>query len=62
MQELGKVGSLTGWQIALAEIYKLLPQVLRDYRLELEEPHREWETRNYWFHKQVGIKVRVSNR
>ena len=49
-------------QIALAEIYKLLPQLLMEYRLELEDPNLEWKTLNFWFHRQTGIKVRVSKR
>ncbi|MCJ1423936.1 hypothetical protein MMC29_001821 [Sticta canariensis] len=51
-----------GRNIALAEMYKLLPQLLMEYRLELEDPNLEWKTLNFWFHKQTGIKVRVSKR
>lgn len=49
-------------QIALAEIYKLIPQLLLEYRLEFEDPNLEWKTLNFWFHKQTGIKVKVSKR
>lgn len=49
-------------QIALAEMYKLLPRLLREYHLEFEDPNLEWKTQNFWFHKQTGIKVRISKR
>ncbi|KAL4925300.1 cytochrome P450 [Aspergillus undulatus] len=51
-----------GKNISLAEIHKLVPQVLRTYHLELADPDKEWETQNYWFNKQTGIKVYVTAR
>jgi hypothetical protein len=43
-------------------MYKVIPQLLRRFRLELVEPEREWKTRNYWFHKPSRVYIRASVR
>jgi hypothetical protein len=53
---------LTMLQISLTEIHKLIPNILRHYRLELINPEKDWETHNFWFNKQVGIDVKVTRR
>ncbi|KAL3487019.1 cytochrome P450 [Aspergillus germanicus] len=42
-------GSRTGIgkNISLAEIYKMIPQLLRSYRLELADSDKEWDTHNF---------------
>ncbi|KAH8812835.1 cytochrome P450 [Xylogone sp. PMI_703] len=49
-------------QISLAEIHKTIPMLLRSYRIELAEPDKEWQTHNFWFNKQTGIRVFVTAR
>ncbi|KAL4876901.1 cytochrome P450 [Aspergillus karnatakaensis] len=51
-----------GKNIALAEIHKIIPDLLRSYRLELVDIGKEWTTRNFWFNKQTGIEVYVTMR
>ncbi|KAI0022515.1 cytochrome P450 oxidoreductase [Xylariomycetidae sp. FL0641] len=51
-----------GKNISIAEIHKMVPEVLREFRFELAEPQKNWTTRNLWFCKQTGINVRVSRR
>ena len=53
---------LTFIQIALSEIYKLIPQVLRLFTIRLAETDKDLETKNYWFNKQIGVKIRVEAR
>ncbi|KAJ9606160.1 hypothetical protein H2200_009121 [Cladophialophora chaetospira] len=51
-----------GKNISLAEIYKLLPEVLRRFDVQLVDPAKEWKTHNFWFNKQTGIEVRIKRR
>ncbi|KAG4425991.1 hypothetical protein IFR04_000935 [Cadophora malorum] len=51
-----------GKNIALSEIYKLIPQVLRLFTIRLAETDKDLETKNYWFNKQIGVKIRVEAR
>jgi len=51
-----------GKNISLSEIHKLIPQFVRNYRLELVHPEREWETSCHWFSKQRGFDVRLIKR
>ncbi|KAL8920034.1 MAG: hypothetical protein Q9208_006489 [Pyrenodesmia sp. 3 TL-2023] len=51
-----------GKNISLSEIYKLVPQLVRNFRLRLADPAKEWRTRNYWFNKQTDIFVYVEKR
>ncbi|KAL8703542.1 MAG: hypothetical protein Q9201_003272 [Fulgogasparrea decipioides] len=51
-----------GKNISLSEIYKLIPQIVRLFRIHLVDPAREWKTRNYWFNKQTGIDIYVEER
>ncbi|KAH7409032.1 cytochrome P450 oxidoreductase [Cadophora sp. MPI-SDFR-AT-0126] len=51
-----------GKNIALSEIYKLIPQLLRLFNIRLLEPDMELKTRNYWFNKQIGVRIQVEER
>lgn len=53
---------LSDYQISLAEIYKLLPEVLRRFDVQLVDPAKDWKTHNFWFNKQTGIDVRIRRR
>lgn len=49
------------FQVALAEIHKLLPELLRqfDMRMAHDEP---WKTRNAGFIKQSNVIVKLKER
>jgi len=49
-------------KISLCEMYKVIPQLLRDFDLELLEPEKEWETHNYWFNKPTKVYTKVQRR
>jgi hypothetical protein len=49
-------------QISLSEIYKLVPQITKDFHIRLANPSMEWKTHNYWFNKQTGIHIYVEER
>ncbi|KAJ9498529.1 hypothetical protein H2202_005714 [Exophiala xenobiotica] len=51
-----------GKNISLAEMHKLIPQLLRSFSVHLVDPSREWKTENFWFNKQTGIHARVVAR
>ncbi|KAI5785117.1 cytochrome P450 [Pyronema domesticum] len=51
-----------GKNIALAEIYKLIPQIFRAFNIELVDPKKDWVEHNTWFVKQTGIDCRLSKR
>lgn len=53
---------LTSTQISLCEMYKVVPQLLRSFHLELSEPEKEWETRNYWFNKPTDVYTKLRCR
>ncbi|KAI0482569.1 cytochrome P450 oxidoreductase [Xylariaceae sp. FL0804] len=51
-----------GKNISLAEIHKLVPEVLRQFEFDMWDEEAEWKTSNLWFCKQTGIHVRVTRR
>lgn len=51
-----------GKNISLAEIHKLIPDVLRNFELEMFDKGSNWTTRNLWFCKQENILVRLKKR
>lgn len=51
-----------GKNISLSELHKLVPDVLRNFQLELVEKHKDWETRALWFAKQDFGLVRLRKR
>jgi cytochrome P450 len=58
------MGSRTciGKNISLMEMAKVIPQIIRNFELELVNPKEEWTTRNRWFVKQTNFFVNVSQR
>ncbi|KAH7321513.1 cytochrome P450 family protein [Rhexocercosporidium sp. MPI-PUGE-AT-0058] len=58
------MGSRTciGKNISLLEMAKLIPQLVRNFDIELEQPGREWKTTNKWFVKQEEFFCRVRVR
>jgi cytochrome P450 len=44
-----------GKHISLMELYKVIPELLRRYRVELPDPDAEWEVKNRWFVQQHGL-------
>ncbi|KAK8108551.1 pisatin demethylase, partial [Apiospora sp. TS-2023a] len=51
-----------GKQIALSEIYKFVPLMIRKFDFELVDPSKDWTTHNYFFNKQSGVQVKVKVR
>jgi len=51
-----------GKNISLLEMFKVVPQLLRDYDVELDDPDKEWTLRGYWFVKQTGLMCRITRR
>ncbi|TPX07530.1 uncharacterized protein E0L32_002133 [Thyridium curvatum] len=51
-----------GKNISLCEMYKMIPQLLRSYHLELAEPDQQWSCHNYWFHKPSNVRTRIKAR
>ncbi|KAG9188185.1 hypothetical protein G6011_02108 [Alternaria panax] len=51
-----------GKNISLCEIYKVIPQLLREFHLELSSLEGEWETHNYWFNKPTKVYINVRRR
>jgi cytochrome P450 len=49
-----------GKNISLLEMSKLVPQVLRRFKVEIIGG--EWELADYWFVKQTGVRCRVVER
>jgi cytochrome P450 len=51
-----------GRHIAMIEICKMFPAIMRKFRFELAEPEKEWEILNYTFLKPRAINVWVVAR
>jgi hypothetical protein len=49
-------------QIALSEIYKMVPLLIRKFDFFLVDPSKSWTTHNYFFNKQSGLQVKVKVR
>ncbi|PVH73220.1 cytochrome P450 oxidoreductase [Cadophora sp. DSE1049] len=58
------MGSRTcvGKNISLLEMSKLVPQLIRNFDISLEEPDQTWSTTNRWFVKQEQYFCRVQPR
>lgn len=46
----------------IAEMHKVLPQMLHKFKFELVSPDKPLGHKNWWFNKQTGFNVRVSHR
>ncbi|KAI2778112.1 cytochrome P450 [Daldinia loculata] len=51
-----------GRHIAMIEMSKMIPELLRRFELTLTYPDREWETRNVWLVKQKGVNYNITKR
>ncbi|KAL9109587.1 MAG: hypothetical protein Q9227_005767 [Pyrenula ochraceoflavens] len=51
-----------GRNISTIEIYKVIPQLLKTFTLELEKPEQEWHVRDHWFTQQEGLICRLTKR
>jgi len=51
-----------GKNISLFEITKLVPQILKNWRVELEDLEGELRYRDHWFVKQEGLFCRLRRR
>jgi cytochrome P450 len=51
-----------GKNISLMEMHKMVPQLLREYTIELAEPKKEWTTKNHWFVQQNGLDCILTKR
>ncbi|RAL10282.1 cytochrome P450 [Aspergillus homomorphus CBS 101889] len=52
-----------GKHIAMCEIYKVIPQILRTYHLELDSPVKpSLRTTDYWFHKPIDLNLKLRRR
>lgn len=51
-----------GKNISLLEVYKLVPNFLTRFNVELDDPSKEWKLHNAWFVKQLNFNVKFSER
>ncbi|OQE14117.1 hypothetical protein PENSTE_c038G09347 [Penicillium steckii] len=51
-----------GKNISLCEIYKIIPELLRSYRITLTNPEGAFRTINHWFNKPLPMEVRIQFR
>jgi len=54
--------SCVGKNISLLEMNKLVPQLLRRFKIGLAEPAKEWRMEGYWFVKQLGLNCTILRR
>jgi len=51
-----------GRNISWIEIHKVIPELLRQYRVELTYPEKEWQICNRWFVQQKGLICTLTKR
>lgn len=51
-----------GRHIAIMEMAKLIPEILRRFELSLPSPDHEWHTKNIWFVQQEGLICNLKRR
>ena len=51
---------LTSEKISLSEIHKMLPQLLKNFKLELADKESVWKVVCIWWNRQSNILVRVT--
>ncbi|KAI1483449.1 cytochrome P450 [Daldinia eschscholtzii] len=51
-----------GRHIAMIEISKMVPELLRRFDVSLTYPDREWKVRNVWLVKQTGVICNITKR
>ena len=51
-----------GRNISMIEMQKVVPQLLREFHIELSHPEKEWYVRNHWFVQQEGVICTLKRR
>ncbi|PYI06980.1 cytochrome P450 [Aspergillus sclerotiicarbonarius CBS 121057] len=51
-----------GKHIAMCELYKVIPELLRSFHLELVAPEEELENMSYWFYEPKEVNLKVQRR
>ena len=51
--------SCIGKNISILEVTKLVPQVLRKFKLEWASPEKDWVVESYFVAKQKGVVMRL---
>lgn len=51
-----------GRNISMIEMQKVLPQLLRLYKVDLTYPEKEWDICNHWFVQQDGLICTLTKR
>ncbi|KAK5455820.1 hypothetical protein LTS15_005137 [Exophiala xenobiotica] len=51
-----------GKNVSLLEMSKLVPQILRSFKVELSDPNKDWTLTDNWFVKQTNVICRISKR
>ncbi|RAH40245.1 cytochrome P450 [Aspergillus brunneoviolaceus CBS 621.78] len=52
-----------GKHMAMCELYKVIPQILRSFHLELDSPSEPClATQEYWFNKPTAVQLKVQRR
>ena len=51
-------GRHTSW----VEMHKVIPQLFREYEVELTRPDKEWQVCNHWFVQQKGVICNLKRR
>ena len=51
-----------GKHISLIEIHKVVPLLLRTFKVELTYPDKEWQITNHWFVQQEGLFCTLTRR
>lgn len=51
-----------GRNMAMIEIHKVIPELLRQYHVELTHPEQDWSVSNYWFTFQKGLICNLERR
>lgn len=54
--------SCLGKNVSLLEMNKLVPQILRQYHVDLIDEGKALKVKNYWFAQQVGLHCKISPR
>ncbi|KAG9776743.1 benzoate 4-monooxygenase cytochrome-like protein P450, partial [Aureobasidium melanogenum] len=51
-----------GRNISMIEMQKVLPQLFREFEVELTQPDKEWHICNHWFVQQEGVVCNLTRR
>ncbi|KAK3996608.1 putative cytochrome P450 pisatin demethylase-like protein, partial [Cladorrhinum sp. PSN332] len=51
-----------GKNISLSEIYKLVPELIRSFDMELVNHQKEWTITSLWFNKPSDVNIRITAR